>query len=63
MSQMPPIGSFETIRNKALDISIYGYPCKIISLDDLITIKQSMNRPKDQEGLRRLLKIRDLKKK
>ncbi|MGZ3743506.1 MAG: hypothetical protein ACXVBQ_06575 [Pseudobdellovibrionaceae bacterium] len=63
MSELPPIGSFNTIKKNSLEISLYGHRCKVISLEDLIKIKQSMSRPKDQETLRELLKIKSLQKK
>ena len=61
MSELPPVGSFETLKKNSMEISIYGHQCRVISLDDLIAIKQSMTRPKDQETLRQLLKIKNLK--
>lgn len=50
MSELPPVGTFERIKNKSQLIAIYGYKCKVISLDDLIQIKESMKRPKDQQA-------------
>ncbi len=58
MSEVPPAGGFEDIKKNAVSISLYGHTCKVISLDDLIKIKESMNRPKDKEALSYLLKIR-----
>lgn len=62
MSELPPVGDFETIKKNALEVHLYGHSCKVIALDDLIQIKKSMTRPKDQETLRQLLKIKSLKK-
>lgn len=58
VSEVPPAGNFEDIKRNAIDISLYGHTCKVISLDDLIKIKESMSRPKDKETLRYLLKLR-----
>jgi hypothetical protein len=63
MSQLPPIGDFEAIKKNCIEIPIYGHTCKVISLDDLIRIKQTMTRAKDQEALQQLLKIQRLTKK
>lgn len=60
LSELKPVGSFETIKENAIAISLYGYQCKVIALDDLIAIKETMNRPKDKETL---LHLRALKKK
>jgi hypothetical protein len=42
-----------------MEIFIYGYPCKVISLDDLIEVKRAMNRPKDKSVLQELLLLRE----
>jgi predicted nucleotidyltransferase len=62
MSELEPIGDFSQIKKNAMEISLYGYKCKVISLDDLIEIKKTMTRPKDQETLRKLLIIKNQKK-
>lgn len=58
ISEVPPAGDFETIRKRALELDLYGHKCRVISLDDLIEIKRSMNRPKDRETLEQLLKLK-----
>lgn len=62
MTELPPVGDFEIIRKNAIEISIYGYKCKVISLEDLIKIKESMTRPKDKETLEHLKQIQKMKK-
>ncbi len=57
MSDQPPVGNFEKIKSKSQLISIYGYKCHVISLDDLIRIKESMKRPKDQQAAKELKAI------
>jgi len=58
MSEAPPVGDFDTIKKHSLKVGLYGHTCKVISLDDLIKIKSAMSRPKDQETLRQLLKLK-----
>lgn len=60
LSELKPVGNFDRIAKNAITISLYGYPCKIISLEDLIAIKQTMSRPKDKETL---LYLREILKK
>lgn len=40
-------GSFEELKSRAMTVSLFGYNCLVISLDDLIRIKEKMSRPKD----------------
>ncbi len=54
LSRVPPIGDFERIKSQAIIVSLYGHKCHVISLQDLITVKQSMKRPKDQQALEEL---------
>lgn len=61
ISELPPVGDFEVIKKNSISLSLYGHICRVISLDDLIQIKQTMTRPKDQETLRQLLQIKKLK--
>ena len=62
MSELPPIGNFQRIKEKAIVISLYGHKCKIISLDDLIVIKQTMTRPKDKQTLQELKLLQKVEK-
>lgn len=47
LSQSNPAGNFEEIKSRSIEILLYGKKCRIISIDDLISIKESMKRPKD----------------
>ena len=58
LSELKPVGSFERISQNAITVSLYGHTCKVISLDDLIAIKETMTRPKDKEALGHLREIR-----
>ncbi|MES2768211.1 MAG: nucleotidyltransferase [Bdellovibrionota bacterium] len=62
MSELPPVGNFEVIKKNAIEINLYNYKCKVISLEDLIKIKESMTRPKDRETLNHLKQIQKMKK-
>jgi hypothetical protein len=62
MSDQAPAGDFSQLKSRAVEVDLYGHKCKVISLDDLIKIKESMNRPKDMQTLEELKRIRDLKK-
>lgn len=61
MSDQPPIGSFKEIESHAIRVDLFGHKCKVISLDDLIQIKSSLNRPKDAATVAELLRIKALK--
>ncbi len=58
LKEMKPIGSFERIKANAISVKIFGLDCKVICIEDLITIKQSMNRPKDKIVLSELLAVK-----
>lgn len=57
MSELQPVGNFETVKQRAITISLYGHACKVVCLEDLIRIKESMSRPKDKEALLHLRAI------
>ena len=54
VSQTEPAGSFDEIKNRSLEVSLYGYKCRVISIEDLIHIKKSMKRPKDLQAVEEL---------
>lgn len=53
-----PVGTFDRIKQKAVEITLFGHPCKVISIDDLIEVKKSMVRPKDKATLEELEYVR-----
>ncbi len=59
LNEVKPIGSFERVKENAVTVKLFGYDCKVICLDDLIEIKKSMTRPKDQSTLRELLAVKE----
>lgn len=56
--EVRPVGSFERIKEKSIKISLFGHPCRVISIDDLIEVKKSMTRAKDKATLEELLIIK-----
>ncbi len=57
LSALNPIGNFEEVKKNAITVSLYGKPCKIVSIEDLIRIKETMSRPKDREAVLHLKEI------
>jgi len=57
MSELQPIGNFETVKQRAITINLYGHECHVVCLEDLIRIKEMMSRPKDKEALLHLREI------
>ena len=47
ISNVVGVGDFSEVSKSAIEISIFGNKCKIISLDDLIKCKKTLKRPKD----------------
>ncbi len=54
------VGSFERVRQDAIEIEIYGKNCKVISIDDLIACKKAIRRPKDLAVARELEALKAL---
>lgn len=52
--EVRPVGSFDRIKEKAITVELFGYACKVISLDDLIAVKKAMPRDKDKITLKEL---------
>jgi hypothetical protein len=59
LNEVKPIGSFEDVKANSVTVNLFGYDCKVICLDDLIQIKKTMHRPKDQSILQELLAIKE----
>lgn len=57
MSELQPVGDFQAVSRSAVTIRLYGHDCKVVSLEDLISIKEMMSRPKDKEALLHLREI------
>jgi len=61
LGHLEPIGEYDDLVDHAEWFDIGGVRVLVISLDDLIRIKQHLQRPKDCDSLRHLLAIRKLK--
>ncbi len=57
MSALEPVGDFKRVKENAVTVTLFGYPCKVVSLRDLIHIKETMTRPKDKETLLHLKEL------
>jgi len=52
------VGDYNIIKQQAVEIKIFGYPCKVLSLDHLIKSKESLARDKDKLLLKELYSIK-----
>ncbi len=59
LGELPPIGGYAEAAVHALRVELFGSSCAILGLDDLIAIKRSLARPKDQEVVAELEMIRE----
>lgn len=41
------LGSFTDLKSRSTQVNLFGFTCHVLSLDDLIRIKETMRRPKD----------------
>ena len=58
LGYLEPLGGYEDIVQGAETVRIGDVAVKVISLDDLIRIKQHLGRPKDRDALQHLLAIK-----
>lgn len=61
LSEVPPVGAYAEVAARAVTQHVYGRPCRIISLDDLIAVKRYLGRDKDRIVERELLALHDRK--
>ena len=59
LSSVVSVGDYEILKKEAVEIELFGYPCKVISLPHLIASKEALNRDKDKIVLKELYAIRD----
>ena len=52
------VGTYDELRRRALIVNLFGFDCAVLSLEDLIAVKQKMKRPKDLIVLEELLEIK-----
>lgn len=61
LGYLEPIGGFDEVVANAEDVQLGRWNVKIISLDDLIRIKEHIQRPKDRDSLMHLRAIKKLR--
>ena len=61
LGHLEPLGDYDSINARAETYHIGSLGLRVIHLDDLVTIKQHIARPKDREALRQLLAIRRIR--
>lgn len=49
LGSLREIGNFEEVKKHSHEIEILGYPCRVLTIDSLIRIKESIGRPKDRQ--------------
>lgn len=54
VQEVIPVGVFDRVNERATTVSLFGHPCRVISIDDLIEVKKAMTRPKDKSVLQEL---------
>ncbi|MCP3137008.1 nucleotidyltransferase [Pyxidicoccus xibeiensis] len=58
LSEVQALGPYKDWADRAISLELYGRQCRIISLDDLITVKRHLGRDKDRLVERELLALR-----
>lgn len=48
LASVEPIGDYAAVASNAIDAEAFGRRCRVLSLDDLITVKAHVARPKDK---------------
>lgn len=61
LTVMKGVGDFARIKATSSEIEIMSVKCRLISLDDLITVKESVARPKDLQAAVELRAIREIR--
>jgi hypothetical protein len=57
LREVTPLGTFSSLTT--IEVDVGPCRCKVLALDDLITVKQSLTRPQDAEVALQLVAIRD----
>ena len=59
LGSLPPVGDYSVVASRAVTITLFGIDVRMLSLDDLIAVKQHVGRPKDKSVEIELRAIRD----
>jgi predicted nucleotidyltransferase len=62
ISEVSGIGDFEKLKASAVEISLFGHKCSVISIEDLIKAKETLGRDKDKIVARELRALLTLRK-
>lgn len=62
LNQVTGVGDFKQVSQNAQNIELFGHPCKVISIEDLIAAKEAMGRPKDIAMIKELKVIQEKNK-
>ncbi len=57
LSSILGVGNYERLKQNALTVSLFGQPCAVISLEDLIAAKEAVGREKDLLAVKELRAI------
>ena len=57
LGYLEPIGEFDAVAENAVGVQLGPWPVRIMSLEDLIRIKEHIKRPKDRDSLMHLRAI------
>ncbi len=61
ISQVTGVGDFKKVSQQSQKIELFGYPCKVMALEDLILAKKEMGREKDLAMIKELKVIQSKK--
>ena len=59
MSSILGVGDFDQVRAASISVELFGRPCRVISLDDLIRAKEALGRDKDRLAAQELRAVRE----
>jgi hypothetical protein len=59
LGSLPPVGDFVRVASQAMEVTLGNISCRVVSLDDLITVKAFVARPKDKLVEMELRAVRD----
>ena len=62
LSSIKGVGDYARVRESSVEIELFGRPCRVISLEELIRAKESLARPKDLLAAQELRAILEQKK-
>ncbi len=60
LGETPGVESYAILKERGIDIELFGHPIRVASIDDLIRMKRAANRPKDQNHILELLALKKL---